>query len=320
MLTEGLLQAVLLQPPSATGANRLQIVSGYATASMADFHINQLSEQNTPADIELIVGMAGRDAIKRPHHLEFKKLSQMDDLGMDFQCRYVVERAPVHAKVYCWLRNDVPVAGFVGSANYSRTAFSEGQVEVMHEADGQGCHDFFNQVNQRSEDCTTVDIESKITLTETTKLAQEGEKIRLSLLASRTGDTPPHSGINWGHRGGEKPIKRDLDQAYIQIPAPVGRSGFFPNPDQEFTVLTDDGQSFIMIRAQVGGKGMHTTRKNALLGAYFRSRLGLRSGQYVTKEHLLAYGRTDVTFTKIDNETYLMDFRPVTPGTESPKS
>lgn len=308
MLTENLLQVVLLQPPSTVGANRLQIVSGYATASMADFHIGQLSSQETPVDIELIIGMAGRDAIKRPHHLEFQKLSQMGDLGMNFECRYVVEGAPVHAKVYCWLRGNVPVAGFVGSANYSRTAFSEGQMEVMHEADGQSCHDFFHQVNQRSESCTGADIESRVMLTDATNLAQRKEAVRLSLLTS-SGDTPRHSSINWGHRGKVK-VPRDLNQAYIPVPAGIRKMNFFPGRNQEFTVLTDDDKSFIMVRVQGRGKGLHTTRSNALLGSYLRTRMGLESGQFVSKEHLLAYGRTDVTFVKIDNETYLLDFRP----------
>ena len=36
----------------------------------------------------------------------------------------------------------------------------------------------------------------------------------------------------------------------------------------------------------------------------------LPSGQYVTEKDLLKYGRTDVSFTKIDDETYFMDFSP----------
>jgi len=42
----------------------------------------------------------------------------------------------------------------------------------------------------------------------------------------------------------------------------------------------------------------------------FRQRIGVESSEYVTRQHLLNYGRLDVGFTKIDNETYLIDFRP----------
>ena len=38
------------------------------------------------------------------------------------------------------------------------------------------------------------------------------------------------------------------------------------------------------------------------------ARLGLPNGAYVRKDDLLAYGRTDVTFYKIDEEQYYMDF------------
>jgi len=63
-----------------------------------------------------------------------------------------------------------------------------------------------------------------------------------------------------------------------------------------------------MVRAQDGGKGLETTYNNSEIGEYLRARLNLNSGEYVTRQHLNAYGRTDVTFTKIDDETYFMDF------------
>ena len=46
------------------------------------------------------------------------------------------------------------------------------------------------------------------------------------------------------------------------------------------------------------------------MGEYIRTRIGVRSGEYVTRQHLAEYGRTDITFTKIDEETYILDFRP----------
>lgn len=64
----------------------------------------------------------------------------------------------------------------------------------------------------------------------------------------------------------------------------------------------------ICVRAQDGGKGLHTTLNNSLLGEYFRYRLGVKNGEFVTREHLLKYGRTDVDFYKIDDENYYMDF------------
>jgi hypothetical protein len=47
---------------------------------------------------------------------------------------------------------------------------------------------------------------------------------------------------------------------------------------------------------------------NAQIGEYFRNRLGLANGAYVWKKDLEAYGRTDVTFYKLDDEQFYMDF------------
>lgn len=75
-----------------------------------------------------------------------------------------------------------------------------------------------------------------------------------------------------------------------------------------FTVLTDDNKVLICTRAQQNGKAIHTPHNNSLIGEYFRHRLGIPYGHSVTKEHLLSYGRTDIDFYKIDDETYSMDF------------
>ena len=53
---------------------------------------------------------------------------------------------------------------------------------------------------------------------------------------------------------------------------------------------------------------MDTPHNNSLLGEYFRNRLGLPNGAFVTRQHLEDYGRIDVAFYKIDDENYLMDF------------
>ena len=44
------------------------------------------------------------------------------------------------------------------------------------------------------------------------------------------------------------------------------------------------------------------------MGLYFRHRLNVPEGMNITKEDMEHYGRTDVDFYKIDEETYYMDF------------
>jgi hypothetical protein len=135
------------------------------------------------------------------------------------------------------------------------------------------------------------------------------EHITVSLLSSRTGEVQNTGGLNWGHRGSKNP-NRNRNEAYIQLPPNVYKGKFFPPKPQHFRVVTDDSKQFICVRAEKDdvGQTIHTPLKNSLLGEYFRNRLGLANGAFVTKADLDRYGRTDVVFYKFDDEEYLMDF------------
>lgn len=127
--------------------------------------------------------------------------------------------------------------------------------------------------------------------------------VRLSLLDSRTGQTPVKSGINWGQRLG-----RDPNQAYLSIPVNVQKSNFFPPPGEPFFVNTDDGLTFLLVRRQANGKALQTPTNNSQIGAYIRGRIDVASGKYVQTEDLLNYGRTDMEFRKESHASYFLDF------------
>ena len=77
---------------------------------------------------------------------------------------------------------------------------------------------------------------------------------------------------------------------------------------QHFSALTDDGKQLILRVEQQGDKAITTPANNSLLGEYFRNRLGLANGAFVTKADFERYGRSDVTFYKLDDEQFYMDF------------
>ncbi len=114
---------------------------------------------------------------------------------------------------------------------------------------------------------------------------------------------PDRSGLNWGQRPG-----RNQDQAYIRIPSDIQKNGFFPDKGIPFKVVCDDGFEMTMVRAQENGKALHTSEDNAIIGAYFRKRLGLSSGDLVTINHLRRYGRLTVDIHKIDDFNFTLDF------------
>ena len=72
--------------------------------------------------------------------------------------------------------------------------------------------------------------------------------------------------------------------------------------------MTDDHKQLILRIEQAGDKALTTPLNNSLLGEYFRNRIGVANGAFITKNDLERYGRTDVTFYKIDDEQFYMDF------------
>jgi len=326
MLTTDLFDKVLIQP-AQHGANQLYVVSGYATAAMAFRHLEDLKKNNHQPKVELIVGMTPADGLSRSNHKGFQKLMQTV-YTEGFSCRYLTEIPPVHSKIYAWFNDDKPVCGFVGSANYTQTAFGKNQREVVTESDPQQGFEYFQELIPKTVYCNDNEAENIIQLYNTRSHArvkrergiiQSSEietadvmvepglaslpSVTLTLLDKETGKPSQRAGLNWGQRP-----KREPNQAYINVPSSVYKTDFFPEKTIHFTVLTDDGQVLICVRAQQNGKAIETPRDNSLIGKYFRNRLGIPDGASVKLEDLLRYGRTDVSFYKIDDETYFMDF------------
>lgn len=324
MITNNLFNNVLIDPVN-NGANKLYIVTGYATAAMAYKHLNKLIEINRPISIELIIGMSSLDGISEGNHKAFCKLIQSNN-PVNFSCYYYTEIPPVHSKVYSWFVNDSPYKGFIGSANYTQVAFYNNLREAMDETNPSEGLNYYNSLIPNSIYCNNIEAnnvvkifndrifeknipevieEQKVNLDESKYLKFIGlPHVNLSFL-DKNGNLPQRSGLNWGQR---KEYGREPNQAYIKLTSNVYNSNFFPDRRIHFTVLTDDEKVLICSRAQDNAKAIHTPQNNSILGRYFRYRLGVASGSPVSLEDLKRYGRTDVDFYKIDDETYYMDF------------
>lgn len=324
MLSDKLFKKVLVDPVSA-GADELFIVSGYATSAMAFHHLNNLkTELRKDVKVNLIVGMCVLDGLSESNHRGFQKIMD-EDFKDSFKCSYVINMPPLHSKVYSWCKGKKPLAGFVGSANYTQTAFYEKQRECLVETDPAKCLKYFKSLISDTIYCNHLEVEDNIQIypdaefarfkrpskaretisSETPKLKISGVPYVKVQLLDNNGNLPGRSGLNWGQRPEEH---RDPDQAYIRLPAEIYKTDFFPEIGLHFTVQTDDGKILTCSRAQANGKAIHTPHDNSLLGQYFRNRLGLSEGEFVKKDHLLRYGRSDIGFYKIEDETYYMDF------------
>ncbi len=145
------------------------------------------------------------------------------------------------------------------------------------------------------------------------------DTIRINLLDEKE-KTGVQYGLNWGYdpktnelriEKGKTETNRSGNEAYFQLLSEVFNTDFFP-AKEKFHVIDDQNHDFIFSRTQPkvsngNPQALSTSESNRILGLYLRHRLGLKSGQLITKQDLLNYGRTDIVIKKINSE-YLMDF------------
>lgn len=127
-------------------------------------------------------------------------------------------------------------------------------------------------------------------------------------------------GLNWGFEPetnelriekGKSESSRTGNESYLQLPKDVYETDFFPETGN-FVIIDDNGYDFSFSRSQPkikDGKpqALSTSESNRIFGLYLRHRLGLKSGQIITKNDLSNYGRTEITFKK-EHSSYYMDF------------
>lgn len=305
MVTSNLSRKVFIEPLE-NGADHLYIVSGYATPTMATWVMNLAKSLGKKISISLLIGMAGLNGIPNSTHEGFKSLMKrpFPDGVESFVCSYICNGPPVHTKLYFWTASGNPTIAFAGSANFTQTAFSHKQKELLVECDPNQAIDYYSSLLGDSIYCNHAEVEEEITIIPPAEIESGNtESVSLPLLTKRTGDVGAVSGLNWGQRAG-----RNKNQAYIPVPSYVARSGFFPLNETVFTVLTDDHKQLLVRIEQKNNKALTTPLSNALIGEYFRNRLGVAEGAKVTKADLIRYGRTDVSFLKIEDELFYMDF------------
>jgi hypothetical protein len=323
MIYTDLYNEVLIKP-CQEGADNLKIISGYASATMAYSHLKDLSERKLKVKINLLVGMCPTDGVSLSNHQGFQSIvnSHAKAFKSHFMCSYIYKPHAVHSKLYIWYKQDKMYKSFIGSANYTQNAFHR-QRELMAEIKDSNIEKYSQIIDRDSIYCTNLEAEELVSIqndanyyrrhihedtkVKDTETSSEIKSVKVSLLSRKTNEVPERGGLNWGQRPG-----RNHNQAYLQLPPDVYKSDFFPIAPQWFIVHTDDFKYFFCRRAEKdqNGQVIHTPENNSLLGEYFRYRLGLASGAFVTRKDLEHYGRTDIIFSKIDNDEFYMDFSP----------
>lgn len=298
-----------------------------------------LEERGRRPSLDLAVGMAGHEGLPRRDHRAFLDLASMYE--KQASVAYTRTDTSDHSKIYIWLTAGEPVRAFAGSSNFTQNGFRIGRRrdrhgEVLVEVDPRAAEGEFQRVHSAAIAADSPDVERFVNLdrrrdwsrptaprSARRSTARDGGRevnaeLILPLVALSTstkgtvrGGVHTTWGLNWGQRG-----SRDRDQATIPYPkrAKEIAPGFFPvgvaGDRPQFLVTTDDEQELFMVVAEQGDKGLHSVPSNASLGRYFRRRLGLPEGAVVRDADLRRFGSRFVRFTRLDDESYLMEFDP----------
>ena len=310
------LENKVLIKPVLDGADELRIVSAYASPSMAAYHINKLHDLSClPIKIKLIIGMCPYDGLSLGVHKGFQELNNLYDQKPDYSnisCKYNYIMPPIHSKIYIWLKQGKPFRAFSGSANYMQSAFSKDCGETLLECSADEANEYYNTVERNSIVNTDNEVENYIRIYkvqprfdyETREFYSADKQWEQEIsLVSKNGEVGKSSGLNWGQRPGRNP-----EQAYIPLPRSIAASGFFPLNKRYFTVITDDDYCMQMRVEQEGDKAITCPDDNSLLGRYFKDRLHIEYGNPITAKDLDTYGRRSITFKKINDELFYMDF------------
>ncbi len=309
---------ILLFDPLRDGMNELYILSAYATPNMLSWYMKNIEQRTTsPISIKLVVGMVPFDNLSVSVHEGFKQIvsGEFPAEVITVSCSYVTTPPAEHGNLFIWCKDGDPALAFEGSANFVQSSFvGSHRREIMYECNPVEAKQYFDEAESRSAYCSHAEIEEYIILRPThpvldieSNLVSEADgldSVTLSLV-TRTGEPGRRSGLNWGQRRG-----RDPNQAYIPLPSKIARSGFFPLEERHFTAITDNQRQLTLRVEQQNDKAIATPVRNSDLGEYFRNRLGLANGAFVTRADLDRYGRTGVKFVKLDDETFFMDFSP----------
>lgn len=315
MFTEDIAKKILFQPLH-DGADELYLAAAYATHTMLSWFLTNLElHQHQTLRVAMIIGMVPYNHLSVTVHDGFCTLvkppypPQIDKV----ECSYLYDSPAFHGNLYIWKKHGVFYKAFMGSAPFVQSAFTRSDVqESMVECDAQEAWTLYSTLIGRSVYCNHAEIEEYVQLVPSHPVLDmelnlvskldNYESVTLSLV-TKNGKPGSRSGLNWGQRP-----RRDPNQAYIPLPRPIAQSGFFPPKNIHFTAITDDRKQLTLRVEQQNDKAIATPERNSDLGEYFRNRLGLANGAFVTRNDLDAYGRTDVTIYKLDDETYYMDF------------
>lgn len=159
---------------------------------------------------------------------------------------------------------------------------------------------------------TSIELPTIVNLT-FSPIETEYPHVFLPLYSTRSGEEKEvgeGSGLNqWNAKG----RKRDLDEAYIPVPAWIHKKfpNFFPDMDTPFELMLPNKQTMSAKICQQGGKALMSNPNLALGKWILRDILSIPKGELVTYKKLEDIGLDAVVIYKLPNGNYKIDFAKI---------
>lgn len=310
------LEEIIFQRHQLFETDELIVLSGYVGPKP----VQRL--QKLPFMSKVVYGMYGSEGIKKTLHNSLVGLqNSIQNLNIFYST------LPVHSKCYIWRNRGQIVHALVGSANFSTNGLSTPYKEILAETTYDtflSLNDYIAKILNNSISCLEV-LPSETSEEET----QFGTVCRLTLL-SRDGEVQNTAGLNWGLNPKNHTTPND---AYIKIrvqdiidfpelfpakqlnPLKFDGRGRMHRHNDAIEIIWDDGTSMeglLFGNQNINGviypKQVSSFPSASELGKYLRQRIGVPQAQPVRKHHLVSYGRTDVSVSKVGAGIYKFDF------------
>lgn len=309
-------------------SSRLKVISGYASSTF----LKRVIEEFPSLKIDLYIGMTHQGVSKKDHEMYCEWTRDNGQVKVYYQTTLI----PNHMKILMFEVGALKRI-FLGSANFSENGFLY-QQEIMTEVE-TNLDALYIQQHANSIICIHPQVDKYVTFFEVDYVSQAFgeqeileriEEIKLdedeqnlqqylqfksTLEASTTNSfskdfsievvLPKSGNPHWASNGVN--AWRQNKQPHLLQTNKVKFNNYFPS-EQMFDIYADDG---VKLKAKVTGKfnSRQLSVENVNLYEYVCKRIGLNNGAPISYENLLAYGRTNMVFNRIDNKTYIMNFR-----------
>lgn len=330
-------------------ADSVEIAVGYVSRTALD-ELDELVQKHNIQKIILTIGMYYIEGMpEQSYHAAVRLNRKWQETGVG-EIR-MVRAMKYHGKVYCFIKDGIPFAAMVGSANLGAIkpdAVSRRQYEISAlTKESSECMELYSFINRLKEPCCSANIGdiSNLTLIRERNVSLDGVELVTQVTPAgvklyeqhRTGvsfilpikvpsseerfmDDGKHftkSNINVCYAAPRSKRKsRDWYEVQMTVAKKITRLEGYPEKNQPFFVVTDDGYWFKAHTTSDGNKQFSAVGDELIMGRWLKGRLaaaGLvdpvndsqrdenRIGM-ITKEMLTEYGCNAVVFAKTDQK------------------